>query len=160
MRGDLHGFGIENKTHVIEEMAAFAEDASAAFGDVRIPVRGIEFAGHAAIGKRHGAGCAGEELFEFLAGGGETAIESDLDGCVAVFVSAIDFAEFFAREADRFFNEDLTLRFERGEHEWGVEMMAGGNDDCAIVGVLLERGVGVGFGALKTEFCFDVICAE
>src|SRR5688572_22597695 len=99
---------------------------------------GIELAGHATVGKGHGPGRAGEELLEFLTGGSETAIEADLDGGVASFVNAIDFAEFLAREADWFFDENLTLRLERGENEWRVEVMAGGNDDGAVVGILLE----------------------
>ena len=159
MRGDLHGLGFENEAHVIEEMAGFADDASAAFGDIGIPVGRIEFAGHAAVGHRHGAGCACKNLLQFPAGGRETAVEADLDGGVARFVSAIDFAQFVAVEAERFFDEDLAFRFERGENERRVQMMARADDDGAVC-VFGKSGVGVGVGALKAEFRFDVIRAE
>src|SRR5205085_1177103 len=70
---------IEEKTKVVEEVASFADDPTAAFGKVREPMLWIEFAGVDAIGNGFGTGNVGEMFFDFGAGGGEAAVEADLN---------------------------------------------------------------------------------
>jgi hypothetical protein len=157
--GDLDGFGVEKEAHVVQEVARFAEDAAATLGDVRIPVGRIEFASHDAVGNGERSGRAGEQLLKLAAGRGESPVESHLDGTTALCVSVINLAQLFAVQANRFFDEDLTLRIKRAEDKRGMQVVARADDDRSVT-ALLEGFLGVRFGTLETEFRFDVIGAE
>src|SRR5690606_11934632 len=130
--------GIEEKTKIIEEMAGRAQHAAAAFGDVRIPMGRIEFAGHHAIGNRQRAGRSRKQLLDLAADWSETAIEPDLDRSAAFRVNLVDLGEFLATQAEWFLDEDLPFGLERAQHERRVQVMPRADHHRGIA-VLLEN---------------------
>ena len=139
-------------------MARLTDHPAAALVDVRKPMLRIQFAGKHTKAGRLGPGRSIQAAFQLHRSGCESAIETDLNTGRIRSDCFVDLAQFSRREAERFFDKNMSARLNRGEHHRRVQMVSRANQHRA--SRLAKRGLGIGGRVRKPKLFADMFRAE
>jgi len=160
LRKNPHWVRVEDEAEVIEEVAGFAQHASAALGEIGIPMFRVQFPGIDAEAGRLRTRAGGERFLKLQAGRGETAVEPDLEGALTLLIGSVNLTQFIQRKAERLFDEDVPAPSQGGDHERRVQVMASGDQHCGRRIASAEQFGGVRGGFLEVELRLDMAGAE